>query len=131
KLKEIIRRYNSGQATEEERAWLESWYDDIGGPAPDRYNEDSRRQVERQLRSRFSMQLPRRPGGFSRMVFSLPAAAAAVLLLAILGGGLYYRFHHTKEPVNEAARFKNDIAPGATEAVLTLADGTAIPLDSL
>lgn len=130
KLKEIIKRYNSGEATPEERTWLESWYDGIDGSAPGRFDEEDRRQVEQQLRNRFSMQLSRQPGGFFRMIFSLPAAAA-VLLLAILGGGLYYRFHHAKEPVNESVRFKNDIAPGTAEAVLTLADGTVIPLDSL
>lgn len=131
KLKQIIRKYNSGEATPEEKTWLESWYDGVGEPAPGRFGEEDRRRVERQLRERFHRQLPRRPGGLFQVTLSLPAAAAAVLLLAVLGGGFYFLASKTKDPVNEIARFKNDIAPGAAEAVLTLADGTVIPLDSL
>ena len=58
-------------------------------------------------------------------------AAAAVLLL---GGFLTYRFafqEPNKSPiVNKTIPEKNDVAPGGNKAVLTLADGSTIILDS-
>lgn len=60
----------------------------------------------------------------------IPAAAAALLLLS---AGLYFLLRpvsHLPTIATTAPVFKNDIAPGGNKAVLTLADGTQIPLDS-
>ncbi|MDQ0107430.1 ferric-dicitrate binding protein FerR (iron transport regulator) [Chitinophaga terrae (ex Kim and Jung 2007)] len=55
-------------------------------------------------------------------------AAAAVLLLAI---GLYYMRQPSHKPPAVAARPEvQDLAPGGNKAVLTLADGTELTLDS-
>ncbi|MVT43076.1 DUF4974 domain-containing protein [Chitinophaga oryziterrae] len=50
------------------------------------------------------------------------AAAAAMLLLVIAGG--FYRHTHKSDPVRQ------DIMPGSNKAILTLADGSTITLDS-
>lgn len=60
-------------------------------------------------------------------------AAAVFLLLLTAGGYLFFRSNNIpsgKKPVMTASRYRNDIAPGADKAVLTLADGSAITLDS-
>lgn len=60
-------------------------------------------------------------------------AAAAVLLLALLLPGLYYFYiRPDRQPFPQAAtqRYSEDIAPGGDKAVLTLADGSRILLDS-
>lgn len=61
------------------------------------------------------------------------AAAAVVLLLFSVGG--YFIFHHsasdqTADTSKQHASDNNDVAPGGNRAVLTLADGTQIILDS-
>ena len=59
--------------------------------------------------------------------------AAAIVLLVVLGAGLYgwLGLRSSKESGGiPVARFKNDILPGGDKAVLTLADGTTILLDS-
>jgi transmembrane sensor len=54
--------------------------------------------------------------------------AAAVVLL--LGAGVYYRtLVHKKQPVGSLA-FQNDVLPGGTKAILTLANGQKVVLDS-
>lgn len=60
----------------------------------------------------------------------MPAAAAALLLLS---AGLYFLLRpvpHAPAVATTAPVLKNDIAPGGNKAVLILADGTQIPLDS-
>ena len=64
----------------------------------------------------------------------LRAAAAAVLAIS-LGGSAYYYFRTTPAaPVKSLSlahsRFKNDVLPGGNRAVLTLANGSSIVLDS-
>ncbi len=58
-------------------------------------------------------------------------AAAAVLIL-LIGGGIFLavRKEHNV-PLVKARSFKNDVAPGTNGAVLQLADGSKITLDSI
>ncbi|MDO6434761.1 FecR domain-containing protein [Flavitalea sp. BT771] len=60
--------------------------------------------------------------------------AAAILLLISVGG---YLFYHSERPTpvdntnnNIAHSSSNDVAPGMTKAVLTLADGSRVTIDS-
>jgi len=63
-------------------------------------------------------------------LFTRVAAAAAVLLL--LATGAYFLLYHKASPevAGSKKHFKNDIPPGRNNAVLTLADGRQINLDS-
>lgn len=69
-----------------------------------------------------------------RSFFTLSRIVAASVVLVLLLAGMYFLFPR-KAPVQLAEqptmqRFKNDIAPGHKGAVLTLADGQQIILDS-
>ena len=58
-------------------------------------------------------------------------AAAAIFVL--LGTGIYWAFHNASQKqiaLTQQQRFRNDIAPGRNAAVLTLAGGKQIVLDS-
>lgn len=56
-------------------------------------------------------------------------AAAAVLLGAVLTGGGWYFFHQPRKQV-VVVQTQVPLAPGSNKAMLILADGKAIPLDS-
>ncbi|MBS1563368.1 MAG: FecR domain-containing protein, partial [Bacteroidetes bacterium] len=56
-------------------------------------------------------------------------AAAAVFILLLAGAGLYRYSRQTPQPVIASVPQK-DIAPGGNRALLTLADGSTITLDS-
>ena len=62
------------------------------------------------------------------------AAAAVILLLLSVGGYFYFKNGRSQKQIakteTQQQRFKNDIAPGGNKAVLTLADGSTIVLDS-
>src|SRR5690606_14447862 len=61
------------------------------------------------------------------------AGAAAAVILVIFSINFYRSTVKQKETMHTASseRFKNDIAPGGTKAVLTLADGKTIILDNV
>jgi transmembrane sensor len=59
--------------------------------------------------------------------------AAASIGLVLISGAWWTWFRHTPQPVPVASqqqRFKNDVAPGGDKAILTLANGQQIVLDS-
>jgi ferric-dicitrate binding protein FerR (iron transport regulator) len=58
------------------------------------------------------------------------AAAAAVLLLLVGGWWFVQGSHSTQQPPIAATPKVQDIAPGGNKAILTLADGTQVILDS-
>jgi ferric-dicitrate binding protein FerR (iron transport regulator) len=58
-------------------------------------------------------------------------AAAAMIGLILLGGGFWWIRESRPYPVVTAENYyKNDVAPGGNRAILTLADGSTITLDS-
>ena len=59
--------------------------------------------------------------------------AAAVVIFVLLGAGLYWGLNknpQTPIALSQQQRFRNDVAPGKNAAVLTLAGGQKIVLDS-
>ncbi len=79
-----------------------------------------------------SMGHPARP--VTRRLFSFPKVAAAAAILLALGVGAFWLFNHraTKDidPPAGQPPAQADILPGGNKAVLTLADGSQIMLDS-
>lgn len=61
-------------------------------------------------------------------------AAAAIILLLLSAGGYFIFNKHTQKQIVENEKqqqpYKNDVPPGGNKAVLTLANGTQIILDS-
>jgi len=58
---------------------------------------------------------------------------AAAIVLIFISTGVYLYFNQTGKKLAEktsAQNFKNDVSPGTNKAVLTLADGTQVLLDS-
>lgn len=55
--------------------------------------------------------------------------AAAIITILLMAGGAKLLFHRSA-PSREIATIKNDVAPGGNHAILTLADGQQITLDT-
>ncbi|PUZ22496.1 FecR family protein [Chitinophaga costaii] len=127
----LLQRYREGICTPEETAWVENWFQSL--------QEQSTWQVppaeavmirERMLAAiRESMEEATTP------VYRLPPqrrfpwwAAAAVLLL--MGASAWWMYHQTHiTPV--VAQAHTDLAPGHAGALLTLANGQQVLLDSV
>ncbi|RFS18781.1 FecR family protein [Chitinophaga silvatica] len=83
--------------------------------------------AEEQMREWLNVQKPGK-----RVIWSYWAAAAAILLF--IGTGMWYINSHpeNKQPTSQpqATRYQNEVLPGSDKALLQLADGSTITLDS-
>ncbi|MEO6733937.1 MAG: FecR domain-containing protein [Ferruginibacter sp.] len=134
----LIEKYHTGTATIEEISRLNEWYHSFNdSEAILNAGEDD---TEQQLANRIKVRVidtirksEKSAINYSR--WQIPAAAAAAILIILSIGG-YFRF--SPAPVKSAIvitkpvekKINTDIAPGGNKAVLTLADGSAIVLDS-
>ena len=135
----LIEKYHDGTATTEEKLLLNEWYHSFNDSEAELTANEN--ETEQQLADRIKNRLLEtirhenetvvtRP----RRIWQIPAAAAVILI--ILSIGAYFMFS-SKSPKQEIVKtaptkpqLKNDIAPGGNKAVLTLADGSTIVLDS-
>jgi ferric-dicitrate binding protein FerR (iron transport regulator) len=80
--------------------------------------------------------LPADPANIApvRRLFPLTRIAVAVAILLFMATGAYFLFFYKSTPeivkTNDDQPFRNDIRPGKNNAILTLADGHQINLDS-
>ncbi len=80
-----------------------------------------------------AIQLAMHPAPRAR-IFSLGRMRAAAILILCIGAGAVYlllgKSHPKTKEMLAAATYRSDIVPGGNKAVLTLADGSTIVLDS-
>lgn len=134
----LIEKYHAGTITPEEKLRLNEWYHSFNNSEAELTATEN--ETELQLADRIKNRLletirhehdivtmPRRK-------WQIPAAAAVILILFSIGS---YFMLSSKSPKQEIVakattktQLKNDIAPGGNKAVLTLADGSTIVLDS-
>jgi ferric-dicitrate binding protein FerR (iron transport regulator) len=65
-----------------------------------------------------------------RTLYRTMWAAAAVLLIAVCGLWFFNRYNKSEGSIDTVLSKKNDIAPGSNKAILTLADGSRVVLDT-
>lgn len=151
RLQVLFDKYARGQATPEElqefwqlltttddeealSADLKAWWDNYEEKYDLSAGVDGTKTLKRILTSDSQKQpdyigIHHRPVRRLRQIW---AAAAVLLLMGI--AARYYSYQHRDTPLPAAKiasqAYKNDILPGATGAVLTLADGSQVQLDS-
>ncbi|WP_353718919.1 FecR domain-containing protein [Dyadobacter sp. 676] len=130
KARELIQKYRDGTLTPAEKAVLESWYLDLGKadtePIDAEYLESHLDEVWNALPIG---KKPEAKPGRVMPVFRRLAVAASVIFLVGIGAYFFYTGPGTA-PVTDAIA-PADVAPGVSKAVLTLADGAEIVLDSV
>jgi transmembrane sensor len=128
---EVDQLFDLLETGEQERAakeLLEKHFQDEGEPAG--YTDETMRQ---RLQNRFQLieqhiaeqQAPPKRVGFA---WRWMAAAAVIILLA--GSGTWYWLTSETKPAVVSNKPSNEVVPGSDKAVLTLADGKTISLDS-
>jgi len=137
----LVEKYHAGTITANEKIILDEWYHsfDDNRVEINAGENDTEQQLEERIKSRLNntIQYGSAPVINSRKgVGRMPAVAAAAGILIIVSLGFYFIFI-SKSSRQEIAtsksihnQLKNDIAPGGNKAVLTLADGSFIVLDS-
>ena len=139
-LDELLKKYEAGTCSSEEREAVEKWYasyetkdEQSTVPVLDETGHQMLySKIVSQLREEGEWQSNKSTPFIKRKIFRWAAAA----ILIGLAAGVYFWPTSTKN--NKAIstnkntnRFKNDISPGGNKAVLILADGSRIVLDTL
>lgn len=125
--KEILRRYVQGRCTEDERTWVEAWYKehydvafDIDADLAEEHLTDVWQALEGEM-------------GTKRRWNLRKIAAVAASIALVTGAALLYVRQSTKNITHQVARTmdETEIHAGRDQALLTLADGRTIHLDSI
>ncbi len=148
-LQELIARYLDGDATSDEKVYVEKWYDSIRGEelSMDNYRMDQlKSEIQNSLSTYINDDLnaevmttsndlttdnPYTTGDPYKKIWPfIDIKWAAAILITALSITFYFvmQRHHDSNVVQLA--LKNDIAPGGNRALLTLADGSVVVLDS-
>ncbi|ACT91977.1 FecR family protein [Dyadobacter fermentans] len=131
KARELIQKYKDGTLTPTEKSILESWYLDLARSETTPIDAET---LESHLDEVWNA-LPVHPKPEVKPGSTIPlyrriAAAASVILVLGAGAYFFYAGQEDAAPVAEAVA-PADVAPGESKAVLTLADGAEIVLDSI
>jgi len=132
----LIEKYQSGTASEEELKQLNEWYHSFDDSEVEVIvqTNDSEQQLNDRIKTRLLQTIHQKKPALKRSFRRrVPAVAAAVLIIAT---GFYFLLN-SKTPAPEVAVIKTakpsgqtEIKPGGNKAVLTLANGSSIVLDT-
>jgi transmembrane sensor len=138
----LLKKYQQQQATPEEIAFLESYYQYFDpeekqslklSPQDGQLLEDSMyHHIEKTIHAEEKpLLLGKKP-----VIYFWQKIAAAILFLLFSGVSIYFlrksSIHQSTAKIRQdLKRYRNDLAPGTNKAVLTLADGSSIVLDTV
>jgi transmembrane sensor len=125
-IKAMLENYRLGKATEEEKAFLETWYLTYREAGTESLGMAERLAAVDMAWTK--MENEHRP--VKRMVMWRSIAAAAVLLLSVGAYLLWQSEHGHTITVNQLAGSQKDIAPGTNKATLTMSGSGPVVLDS-
>ncbi len=135
----LIEKFQNGTATPEEKYQLDKWYDTFNDIDVEvSTNRDNTKfQVSSRIRNRLQETIQAENG--QKVVKprrKLQIGVAASIVFAVVTASIFLIFL-SKSPKQEIVKntprepqLKNDITPGGNKAILTLADGSTIILDS-
>lgn len=132
---QVLERYEAGTASPEEKVFAERYLEmlNLRGPELASLPDAEKRAVGDEIYEKLqrAMEADReavslRPVHGKRRIWAAAAAAAAVLL-----AGIGYSLYSVWQQPTRAVAELQDVQPGHAGAVLTLADGSKVVLDSL
>jgi len=124
-LLKLLDRISNGEATEEEISEYNRWchaFQSKGMPVP------NIEEIKAGMLTEIKKQIHYDSKIYRLRSWTKTAVAASVILVLIFGG---YYFAHRQHPKQMAEIQLKDVAPGGNKAILTLANGQTIVLDSV
>ena len=125
----LLRRYLEGNASPEEIQLVEQWYRHLADAGEWNWAEDEKEELEGIIETRLLQQIRTAETPVRKMRAIRWIAAAVFILLAGTGAWLVF-INRKKEAVDIGLRYRDDVAPGRNAAILTLAGGKELVLDS-
>ncbi len=126
-LQELVRKYFDGTATDAEKVQLSNWYEDQNISETewlaDIANEEN--VLQKQMFADIQKQIETSRPYIIRPIWPRIVAAASILVILSYGG---YLLFHSPPRQQFAKNQQSEIAPGTSQATLTLANGEKIVL---
>ncbi|NGM61232.1 FecR family protein [Sphingobacterium sp. SGG-5] len=130
-LYNLIRKYNAGLATDEEKHILEQWYDKLQIPLSEAEEATVRNKGEQVLRRLQAQNIAsKKPIRAIRPVYRWIGVACAVAALLLLIGYPFFQGDNTQDVIQNIG-ITNIIPPGGTKAELILPDGKRVDVSAL
>lgn len=128
--KELVHRYNQGEATVQEQAMLDNWYMQKADNLVLEDGEIDFNRIAGSIRTETFKYAGLKEQNVANVhAFKLwPRIAAIASIILVVAAGLLY-VNHTQITENLKLAKNNEIQPGSNKAVLTLADGKQIVLN--
>lgn len=130
----LVQKYLDKTATAEEVEMLNDWYQSFDDEEVVVYTKDAEHTVFVRLKNRLRKLFQKSPRVFTLTRHSFVRMAAIFLGLVFIGSLFYFLFQSrsTALPQQNAVTVTSvdEIKPGGNKAILTLADGTTVVLDS-
>lgn len=131
-IKNLVEKYLDGSATAKERAIVNNWYNSFSTDEVEVNSSDaiSEKIIEKRIRQRLIQFIQHQEK--SKIYWLKTAAAAAIIIIIGLSVYIFTNYNKKGNPVVAKIQQEliNDLTPGGNKAVLTLADGSTIILDS-
>ncbi|MDE1192603.1 MAG: FecR domain-containing protein [Arachidicoccus sp.] len=132
-LKIILDKYIEGTCSEEELQVFEQWYKTLDEYSkeniPDEYFGNESEYSIKMLQDFLSLKAKNKIQKTKRINLYFKVAVAAIIILGI-GTGIFWKLYRVSRSKQTITVVRNDAAPGHDGAVLTLADGSEVMLDS-
>lgn len=131
----LIEKYQGGRITADEQSLLNEWYHSFNDNETEFTGTETEQQLADRIKSRLLETIRRENAKMpQRRKWQIPAAAATVFLLLSIGTYMMISSRSTKREIAKSntpgASYTGDIKPGSNKALLVLADGSTIILDS-
>ncbi len=134
-IKELLARYQEGTCTEAEKKLIEEWYLNLKETGKWQWSKEEKELVRQMMENHIMKRITGKPEKVEDNVFHLSrkiwwAAASVVILFGVFSFLKF--FNKQTESVKIAKTIPNDVkAPQANRAMITLANGQKVFLDSV
>ena len=127
-LNKLLKRFKEGTCSEEEKEMLELWFDHQSNAASWNWeSEEEKEQLRLQMLEGIGRAVDREQPRWVRMNYWYRGIAASFLVMLMIGGYLYKR--STSDLPDQNDYRQAVVAPGTSQAMLTLSDGTSVLVD--
>ncbi len=131
---DLLKRYRLGTCTEEEKVWVEGWYSErrskIYNPLTEEDEALAGERIYSNVMNRLAVETGDKVIPLWRKNKMWWVAAGTMLLMATAAYFLFNKKESVSETVRTPTPETKPVMPGGNKALLTLADGSVIVLDS-
>jgi ferric-dicitrate binding protein FerR (iron transport regulator) len=131
---DLLKRYRLGTCTEEEKVWVEGWYSErrskIYNPLTEEDEALAGERIYSNVMNRLAVETGNKVIPLWRKNKVWWVAAGTMLLMATAAYFLFNKKESVPEMVSTPTPETKPVMPGGNKALLTLADGSVIVLDS-